>query len=289
MADQNVSDVSDPCQILVKDKATGQKRICGAVFPSLRAHLKSHNKDYGFKWSVARYKKEFPEFSLGKPMYVPPPEAQEKWKAARDKGNANIKAAKDDLKQEPEPKEKVPGQRDSMVNPQYYIDVDKRFEELWDQVNRDLPARQFAMEAARAEQRIEEINRRYDSSLARGDYKKCNALRVELQALHKTLKECMDFLDLTVKNRREKNQLGNDTVAQLVSNFGGTLRRMSPEKQQTFYNRVKEVRRIQAERARLKAQELLDEQIDEVVEAKPMTDGDYDKELSKFIERAKSS
>lgn len=288
MADENVSEVSDPCQILVKDKATGQKRICGSVFPSLRAHLKSHNKDYGFKWSVARYKKEFPEFSLGKPMYVPPPEAQEKWKAARDKGNANIKAAKEDLEQPVKP-DKVPGQRDSMVNPQYYIDVDKRFEELWDQVNRDLPARQFAMEAARAEQRIEEINRRYDSMFARGDYKRCNDLMRELQAQQKILKDCMDFLDLTVKNRREKNQLGNDTVAQLVSNFGGTLRRMSPEKQQTFYNRVKEVRRIQAERARLKAQELLDEQIDEVVEAKPMTDGDYDKELSKFIERAKSS
>lgn len=286
MADDNVKEVSDPCQVLVKG-ANGQKVICGAVFPSLRAHLKSHNKDYGFKWSVQRYKKEFPEFSLGKPMFVPSPEAQAKWKAAREKGNENKRAAKEDLKQEP--KEKVPGQRDSMVNPQYYVDVDKRFEELWDQVNRDVPARQFAMEAARAEQRIEEINRRYDSTFARGDYKRCNALMRELQAQQDILKDCMNFLDLTVKNRREKNQLGNDTVSQLVSNFGGTLRRMSPEKQQTFYNRVKEVRRIQAERARLKAQELLDEQIDEVIEAKPMTDSDYDKELSRFIERAKSS
>lgn len=289
MADDNVKPISDPCQILVKDKKTGHKAICGAVFPSLRAHLKVHNKDYGFKWSTVRYKKEFPGFSLGKPMNVPTPEVQQKWLAAQKRGK---KIHDEVLKSAPQPKPEkpapVPGQRDMSVSPQYYIDVEKRFEELWEQVNRDLPARQFAMEAARSEQRIEEINRRYDSLFVRGEYKKCNDLMRELQVQQKILRECMDVLDLTVKNRREKNQLGNDTVAQLISNYGGTLRRMSPEKFQTFTNRVKEVQRIQAERARLKAQELLEQQFDEVSEATPMTDSDYDEQLSKFIQKAKS-
>ncbi len=277
--------VSDPCQVIVKDQSTGQKRICGKVFPSLRAHLKCHNKEYGFKWSVGKYKKEFPDHSLGAPMYQASPEMQAKWLAARDKGIADKKAAKEILKDSPQPKEEYAGQRDSMVRPQYFIDVDKRFDELWDQVNRDLPARQIAMEAARAEQRIEEINRRYDSAFARGDYKRLGDLMRELQAQHKILIECMNVLDLTVKNRREKNQLGNDTVAQLISNYAGTLRRMTPEKREVFNNRVKEVRRYMAERIRQKTlAEIVDEAIIEE-EQKPMSEADYDEQIQKYIEK----
>lgn len=275
--------VSDPCQILVKDKVTGQKRICGAVFPSLRAHLKVHNKDYGFKWSAKRYEKEFPDSSLGKPMHIPTLEAQTKWLDARGKGYADKQVAKAVLK-EVAPEKKPSG--DSMVNPQYFIDVEKRFEELWDQVNRDVPARQFAKEAARAEERIEEINRRYDSAFARGDYPRLQVLMRELQAQQKILGDCMNFLDLTVKNRREKNQLGNDTVAQLVSNYAGTLRRMSPEKRDVFENRVNEVRIFMAERIRQKLlQEVLEEKIDEE-QHKLMTEADYDEQIQKYIERA---
>jgi hypothetical protein len=81
--------------------------------------------------------------------------------------------------------------------------------------------------------------------------------------------------------------LGNDTVAQLVSNFGGTLRRWSPEKQQTFANRVNEVRRVQAERIRQKLlSEILEENIEEVIEQVPMTEVDYDTEIQKYVERA---
>lgn len=289
MAEENEKQerISDPCQIKVLDQTTGQYRICGAVKRSLVAHLRAHNtpkmkaKD---KWNAKRYRKEFPDFSLGEPTFVQPPEQVAKWKAARDKHNEDKRVAKEVLSEAP----RNPEYHDSLVKESYKTAVEQRFEVLWDQVNRDVTARQWAMEAARAEQRIEEINRRYDSAFARGDYKRLEPLMKELIAQQKVLKEAMGELDLTVKSRREKNQLGSDTVAQLVSNFGGTLRRMSPERRQIFDNRIKEVTRVQAERVRMKAQELLDEKIDEVTDSKPMSEQDIDAELEKFIEAAES-
>lgn len=285
MAEAEKEVVSDPCQVPVKDKLTNKMRPCGVVTRSLTSHLRVHNtknmkvKD---KWTARRYRKEFPDFSLGQPTFVQPPEVIEKWSKARDKHNEDKQVAKQILSQSPEPE-----YHDSLVKDSYKEAIQQRFEELWDQVNRDLPARQWAMEAARAEQRIEEINRRYDSAFARGDYKRLEPLMKELIAQQKVLKDCMDFLDLTVKNRREKNQLGNDTVAQLISNFGATLRRMSPEKRQTFNNRVNEVRRVQAERIRQKLlSEILEENIAEVVEQRPMSEADYDAEIKKFVARA---
>lgn len=276
--------VSDPCQIPVKDKTTGQMRKCGVVTRSLVAHLKVHNdknmkvKD---KWNARRYRREFPDFSLGEPTFVHPPEEIAKWKAARDKHNGDRQVAKQVLADAPIE------YHDSSVKESYKTGIEQRFEELWDQVNRDLPARQWAMEAARAEQRIEEINRRYDSAFARGDYKRLEPLMKELIAQQKVLKDCMDFLDLTVKNRREKNQLGNDTVSQLISNYAATLRKMSPEKREAFDNRVKEVRRIMADRIRQKLlSEILDEKIDEIADVQEMTEQDYDDKIQEFINRA---
>lgn len=278
--------LSDPCQIQVRDKTTGQMRICGVVTRTLSSHLKVHNnknmkaKD---KWNVRHYRKEFPDFSLGAPTFVHPPEQIEKWKAARNKHNEDKQVAKEVLSEAPKEIE----YHDSLVKESYKNAVEQRFEELWDQVNRDVPARQWAMEAARAEQRIEEVNRRYDSALARGDYKRLETLMKELHAQQKVLKDCMDFLDLTVKNRREKNQLGNDTVAQLISNYAATLRKMSPEKRETFNNRVKEVRRVMADRIRQKMlSEILDERVDEVIEVQKMTEQDYDDKIQGFIDRA---
>lgn len=277
--------VSDPCQVPVKDKTTGQMRICGVVTRSLVSHLKVHNdknmkvKD---KWNARRYRREFPDFSLGAPTFVHPPEEIEKWKAARDKHNEDRQVAKQVLSEAPEPK-----QHDSLAEKSNQITVEQRFEELWDQVNRDLPARQWAMEAARAEERIEEINRRYDSAFKRGDYKRLEPLMKELMAQQKVLRDCMGFLDLTVANRREKNQLGNDTVSQLISNYASTLRKMSPEKREAFDNRVKEVRRIMADRIRQKLlSEILDERIDEIADVQEMTEQDYDDKIKEFIDRA---
>ncbi len=259
-------------------------RICGVVTRSLSSHLKVHNhpnmkqKD---KWNSRRYRKEFPDFSLGVPTFVHPPEEIAKWKAGRDKHNEDKQVAKQVLSQAPIE------YHDSSVKESYKTAVASRFEELWDQVNRDLPARQWAMEAARAEQRIEEINRRYDSAFTRGDYKRLEPLMKELIAQQKVLKDCMDFLDLTVKNRREKNQLGNDTVSQLISNYAATLRKMSPEKREAFDNRVKEVRRIMADRIRQKLlSEILDEKIDEIADVQEMTEQDYDDKIKEFVDRA---
>lgn len=286
MADEETAKVelSAPCQIPILDKTTNEWRKCGIVKRSLIAHLKAHNernakaKD---KWTAKRYRKEFPDFSLGVPMFVHPPEQIEKWKAARDKHNEDKQVAKKVLAEGPIE------YHDSMVKQEYKDSVEDRFESLWDQVNRDLPARQWAKEAARAEQRIEEINRRYDSAFTRGDYKRLEPLTKELVSQQKILQTSLNELDLTVKNRREKNQLGNDTVAQLVSNYAATLRRMSPEKRETFNNRIKEVRRVMAERIRQKLlAEILDERVDEIVEVKEMTERDYDDKIQEFIDRS---
>jgi hypothetical protein len=258
------------------------------VKKSLGPHLKSH-KIGRKKWTKALYQEKFPEFSLGQPNFSPSPEQQKKFFEGRDKRIENKQAEKESLNKSPmkaSDGRKISG--DTKVEAAgYESQIVERFEELWDQVNRDIPARQFAMEAARAEFRIEEINRRFDSAFVRGAYDQTAKLMPQLIQQQEILKKQMDFLDLTVKNRREKNQLGNDTVAQLISNFAGTLRRMPPEKREAFGNRIKEVRRTMGERIRQKLlSEVLDERIDEIVKVKEMTEKDYDDKIQSFIDRS---
>lgn len=284
---------SDPCQVEIIDPVTKKKHICGVVKPTLVPHLKAHNKPgQKKKWNKKTYEEAFPEFSLGK-KFVPSPQAQEKWAAARDERMKNIRAAKEIDAEAPystvnvDPETKKPKTASLSKEPSYEEKLNARFEILWDQVNRDVPAEQFARDAARAEFRIEEVQRKIEAAILRNDWDTVNKLQPSVTTQHDMLKKCMDFLDLTVKNRREKNQLGNDTVAQLVSNYAGTLRRMSPEKRETFNNRVKEVRRAMAERIRQKMlSEILDERIDEVAEVKQMTEKDYDDKIQEFIDRA---
>lgn len=266
---------SDPCQVPVKDPITKAKRICGEVHPTLAHHVKKHVKPNGKKWTSVEYRKAFPNFSMG----IPPaasPEAQKKFIEAASNRNALL--ASKEIKDE----EAAPTPRDAIE-----AKVQHRFEELWDQINRDVAAKQFALEAARCETRLEDLNLRYDRAYRLGEFKKMNDLLEQISALQKMLQNNMNFLDLSVKNRREKNQLGNDTVAQLVSNFAGTLRRMSPERREIFDARCRDCRAVQQQRLREKTLfELTQEHVvdTDAAASASKTEAEYDEEILKYVD-----
>lgn len=267
---------SDPCQIPVVDKNSNQRRICGAVKKSLYAHLKAHKHANGKSWTAEEYKKKYKNFSLGQPQNRPSEEQKRKFLEA----SPHYQKAKE-----------VHDQREAADQEQANDDeqkVEERFNEIWDQVNRDVAVKQFAKEAARCELRLEELNRRYDKKFRQADYKAMTELTAQITEQSKLLEKNMTFLDLSVKNRREKNQLGNDTVAQLVSNYGGTLKRMSPERRQIFANRINDVRIAMRQRIRDKQmKDLLSENISDE-EAVPMkqTEADIDASIQDYIRKS---
>jgi hypothetical protein len=277
---------SEPCRIPVVDPVTKKSSPCGVVKESLIQHFRVHNKKGGKKWNKKSYLEAFgPNVNFGK-KFVPSPETQARWGKARDEMFGNKRKAKEIAALPAYSTVTVDAKAKPTEQLSYDERIQKRFEALWDQVNRDVPAEQFARDAARAEFRIEECNRRYEAAFLAGDWKTANIIMPQMQQQQDMLKKCMDFLDMTVKSRREKNQLGNDSVAQLVSNFGATLRRFSTEKQRAFRNRVNEVRRIMDETRRQKMlSEILDEQIDEIVVKQEMSESELDEKISEYVER----
>ncbi len=281
----------DPCRVQVVDPVTKKSRPCGHVGKNILMHLQAHNKKGSKKkWNKKTYLAAFPDANIGTPS-IPSPESQERLAQAREKYHKNIREAKAIDAQEPyqtisvDPSSKRPNTKPVGKDASYAEKLQARFEVLWDQVNRDVPAEQFARDAARAEFRIEELQRRIEAAILRADWDTVNKLQPSVFAQHEMLKKCMDFLDLTVKNRRDKNQLGNDTVAQLISNYGATLRRWSPEKRESFNRRVAEVRRIMEETRRQKLlSEILEEQIDEVEVKQEMSEAELNVEIEKYID-----
>jgi hypothetical protein len=277
--------LSDPCQIPIVDPVTKRKRICGQAFEALASHLRSHNTPgmtKKTKWTRERYEREFPGFSLGKAAYSPPPEAIEKLQRGAQRNAEGFADTSDDMEGSG-----VDLKDGEVKLEDYKTYVPRRKVEIWDQVNRDVAAEVFCEEAARAEYRIREINRRYDAAFARGDIDKMKKLRPELVEQQEILKAQMNFLDMNVKSRRAQGGLGNDTVAQIISNFGATVRKWSEERMQTFKSRIAEVRRVQGERARTKTlADILDASIDEIIEQE-VNEADYDARLAVFVERAK--
>ncbi len=269
--------LSDPCQVPIKDPITGQRRICGHITKTLAHHVKTHKKVGGKKWTSKEYKTAFPTFSMGVPP-APSEKAKEKFIAAATNRIALIQST--DVKKEIESEAAGVPARDAIE-----AKTQARFNELWDEVNRDVASRQFALEAARCEVRLEDLNARYDRAFRTGEIKKMNDLLEQIAAIQTMLQKNMNFLDLSVKNRREKGQLGNDTVSQLVSNYAGTLRRMSPEAREIFANRCRESNAHYEQRLREKTLfDLTDSRGDETVQTEAMkTEEDYDAEILKYV------
>lgn len=234
MNESPIALVSDPCQVRVK--RDGRMEACGVIRESLYGHLKAHKRSNGKNWSVAEYQKAYPKSSLGKKP------------VATAEALANLKR----VPKADEPQAESPPPSFA----EYEERLQARFAEIWDQIGRDTSMRAFALEAARCEMRLQDLNREYDELALKpkrdikGDASRLNALLDQISTQQTMLQKNMTFLGQSAKDRKEKNQLGSDTCAQLISNWAGTLRRMSPEKREIFKNRSREVQAVWRERTR---------------------------------------
>ena len=246
--EQEVS-LCDPCQWpVIRD---GKRQKCGWVGKSLRGHIKSHKKaDRKTSWSIEEYRAKFPSYNIGEPTYSPPAEQVKKFREA----NPNYRDGTEDDRDTPKPEKRDKSEES----------VEQRFNELWAMVQRDPAAKIMAREVAEDEQLLSDLRADYKKALHANKPEERKRLGIIAEAIGDTqerLQKAMKSLDLTVEARRRANQLGDDTVSQLISNYGGTLRRMSPQRQQLFFERIAAVKAVMGERIRVR---LLDEVTDAV-------------------------
>jgi hypothetical protein len=226
----------DPCQY----KKKGQVTICGWVGKSLHPHLKVHRLSTGKTLTIKQYKEKFPSFNVGLPSYSPPPEAIAKFVAASPKNGAIFIAEKDEEK--------------AARLAEYDAKIAARMDTLWSMCERDPAARQMCVMAARDEVTLDEL---YDEleklrKSHKPDSDTLKFLNQNLAATKTRYDDSMNSLSLTVKQRRASNQLGTDSVSQIVCGYANTVRKMSPEKQEAFNRRIATVMANIAERVRVK-------------------------------------
>jgi hypothetical protein len=269
----------DPCQ--VPDKKT--KTICGWQGRSLSMHLKVHKKATGATLKLKEYRERFPSFSIGPPAYIPPSEQVKKFRAASSVIQKGVQNAEQRIRDA--------SNRDRQADrsrKQEEARIEERFTELWGMVELDPAAKSFAMSAARDESILEELYQRTkkirDNPLTK-EYDKLKSLNADYKEVQDRLSKTMTSLSLTVDQRRKSNQLGSDTVSQLICNFANTVRKMGPEKQEAFGRRCSAVRKTIQERVRVNVLSLVDDGFDQDVKVE--NDHDYRKAIAKFGEKAK--
>lgn len=261
----------DPCHWKIYDKTTKKYRECKWVGRALRAHVKVHKID------IKEYQRKFPNADIGVKMYVPPKENVDKWRKAGIEARGGTE---DNLA--PTQKEK---QQRGLTDLEKEIDA--RCEELWLQVARDPTAKVFCRQAAEDEKALERLREEYrqELNLKKGDKEKLNGIGKAIGDVMNRYQSTMKNLELTVAERRKANTLGNDTVSQLISNFAGTKRKWSPERQQAFLDRVTACRVAMMDRIR-RTGLLGDENVPDasVQESEPELD-DFDKAILAFGKR----
>jgi hypothetical protein len=263
--------------MVTRDK---KRQKCGWQGVSLSPHLKAHRKVDGTIWTLKEYKKNFKNADVGEPTYRPPKEHVEKFRAA----NPMIHDAKSGAEPRP-PKPVVVTE-----NEERELRITERFNELWGMVQRDPAAKQFCREAAEDENLLVELRDRYKLALAPKSEtsKDRGSISRDINDTQERLQATMKHLALTVEQRRKSNNLGNDTVAQLVSNYAGTRRKWSPERNALFQERIDSIRNIVAERVRVN---LLSEVADSVAKGSDHDDNpeDLDAAILRYGERSGQS
>jgi hypothetical protein len=244
------SDLCDPCQF----RERGSKDICGFQGKSLGPHLKAH------KITIALYRKKYKGFSTGVPSYSPPPEAVAKMSAAlpHNKDKAALPTSEEKAAAESE----------------YEAAINARMEELWSMCERDPAARMICLAAAKDESMLNEAYGALEAlrNAAKPDTDLLKYLNANVESTSRRLNENMKSLSLTVKQRRDSNQLGSDSVSQLICGYANTLRKMSPEKQENFHRRVATVEANMAERIRVKLLDHVDDGFDKAEKVIDATD-----------------
>jgi hypothetical protein len=246
----------DPCQY----KGRGQTTICGYQGKSLASHLKSHVMANGSKMNIKTYRNKFPSFSVGVPSYSPPPESVAKLIAANPMNLA---------KPPPETAEEK-----SAKAAEYDAKIAARMDVLWSMCERDPAARQTCVMAARDEITLDELYNELEKlrKLSKPDSDTLKFLNQNLAATKTRYDDSMKSLSLTVTQRRASNQLGTDSVSQIICGYANTLRKMSPEKQEAFHRRVATVLANIAERVRVKILSEVNTSFDQAME--DMNDSD---------------
>jgi hypothetical protein len=137
------------------------------------------------------------------------------------------------------------------------VEIDKeialttRFEELWSMCERDPAARVFCYSAAQDEVLLQDARSRAEKGIKAKKYNELRYINQEIKEVTERYERTFRSLSLTVEQRRKTNQLGNDAPAQIISNYGNTLRKWSLEKQEAFARRLETIRAAIAERVRL--------------------------------------
>lgn len=239
----------DPCQWPVVDGATQKQRPCGwREGVNIRPHLKSHVKRDGKKLTLAQYKKRFPKANLG-PAFIPSQEHVQKFLKKGTEPPA-VSATP------PGPPETSAPSKPSNANNSSIYDPDEekikqRVDELMRMVSYDPAARSFCVQAAREEDRNEQLNKQLDDEMQKRapDRETLKVLRQAIGDSVKMLQGIFSHLALTVKDRRKENQLGDtSTVSQLISNYANTRRKWSPARNAIFESQMAEVRARMEER-----------------------------------------
>lgn len=270
---------ADPCQVL--DSKT--KTICGWEGKSLSMHLKAHRNSKNQTLKLPEYKKRFPTFEVGPPAYMPPPEQVAKFRGASSRiaqGEENKELRAKELAT----KEKA--ERKATIETENTIEA--RFEELWGMCERDPAARMFCRSAAKDEWLLQDAYDRADivrlrPKKSKTDFDDLKHLNSEIKEVGDRLQKSMTSLSLTVEQRRKSNQLGSDTVSQLICNFANTVRKMSDEKQDAFFRRINSVRATIQERVRVNVLTEVDDAFDQV--EKVEHDDDYRAAIKRFSKK----
>jgi len=258
----------DPCQI----KNVKTKIICGWQGECLGAHLNSHRRTSGeLILTIGKYRARFPNFSTGRPAYSP----TEKDIAHMLENNPNMKQAT--LRRI----ETIVAPELEQVNKEIALNL--RFEELWSMCERDPAAKVFCLASAQDENLLADARVRAERAIKSKKYGELKYINQEIKEVSERYEKSFRSLSLTVEQRRKTNQLGNDAPAQIISNYGNTLRKWSLEKQDAFTRRLEAINAGIAERVRLA---ILDE-VDDSFDAKgDDSEIDYKKAISRISKRA---
>lgn len=244
------------CEWPVKDAKTGKERPCGGKVRSLVPHLKMHKVKIGRverKLNKEDYLARFPNAEMGRHPFDPTP-------ADIEKMQVGFEAYREDLKDI---------RIERVDRPKR---VEARTQELWEQCARDIAVLQFCRNAAEDEELIRDVRRKLNTAYLTDNTtaKVKEQLNDDLTAIEKRYQATMNALNLTVEKRTKANNLGSDTVAQLVSNFANVWRKYPPDMQQLFRDRVARVKAVIAERVR---QRYLS-QVEDVEETQRIDDSD---------------
>jgi hypothetical protein len=225
----------DPCQI----KERGHAEICGWSGRSLVSHIKAHKT-----WTIDKYKKKFPNASVGEPTYRPPKGHVENMRAANPK-------VQPPTVEEPQLKSDDKDDR-----------IKARAEVLWNLVERDPAAEINCALIAKDELTLQELHERADAFALRGEFDDLQALNKSIDLVQKRMLENQKSLGVTADQRRQQNKIGSDAGTQIISNYQNTLRKMSPARRDIFERRFATWKTQMEARVKAEIIDLVEDQFD---------------------------